>query len=98
MAPGLPSLPRPGRPRGRLPLRALGVKPLAAENVRPGGVLGMRLLRRLALPATESQMSLALVICMFVAAGLLWAVLWEANVIAQQRDLIRQLWNWRYGS
>ncbi len=59
----------------------------------------MNWIRRLALlPARESQMGLALALCMLVTAGLLWAVLWQANIIVEQRDLIRQLWTWRYGS
>ena len=43
-------------------------------------------------------MGIALALCMLVTAGLLWAVLWQANIIVEQRDLIRQLWTWRYGS
>jgi len=56
----------------------------------------MRFLRRFALPATETQLSIALAASMVVMALLLWAIIWESNIITYQRDLIRAIWNWRY--
>ena len=57
----------------------------------------MRLLRRLALPASENQLALALALAMVVMALMLMALLWQSNVIAYQRDLIRWMWNGKYG-
>jgi hypothetical protein len=57
----------------------------------------MRLLRRLAVPATESQLGIALAVSMVLIAGLLCALLWQSNVIAGQRDQIRWLWDMRFG-
>jgi hypothetical protein len=56
----------------------------------------MRLLRRLAVPASESQLSLALAASMVVIALLLWGVIYQSNVITYQRDLIRVIWSWKY--
>jgi hypothetical protein len=52
----------------------------------------MALLRRLALPATETQITLALVLSLVVMALLLCALLYESSVIEYQRNLIRWLW------
>ena len=57
----------------------------------------MRLLRRLALPASESQMAVALGLSMVMMALLLWALLWQSSIISYQRDLIRWLWNSKAG-
>ena len=56
----------------------------------------MRFLRRFVSPATETQMAVALAASMVVMALLLWAIIWESNVITYQRDLIRAIWSWRY--
>ncbi len=55
----------------------------------------MSLLRRLTLPATESQLSMALCLAAVVMSLLLWGILWQSNVISYQRDLIRWLWSAR---
>jgi hypothetical protein len=52
----------------------------------------MKLLRRLAIPATESQMAVVLSVSMVVMALLLYAVMWQSNIIAYQRDVIYWLW------
>jgi len=56
----------------------------------------MRYLRRLALPASESQLALALAASMIVIALLLWGLIWQSSVITYQRDLIRVIWSWKY--
>jgi len=57
----------------------------------------MRLFRRLALPASESYLAAALVLCMVVMSLLLYGVIWQSGVIDYQRELIRLIWNSRYG-
>ena len=56
----------------------------------------MRILRRLTVPASESQMAVILSVSMVVMALLLCAVLWQSNVISYQRDLIYWLWNGKF--
>ena len=56
----------------------------------------MRFLRRLAMPANESQLALALAVSMVVMAALLCGLLWQSSVITYQRDLIRWMWNWKF--
>ncbi len=57
----------------------------------------MQLLRRLAVPATESQMAVALCVSTLAMALMLWVILWQSDIIAYQRDVIRWMWSWRYG-
>jgi hypothetical protein len=56
-----------------------------------------RLIRRLAVPATESHLGWGLAISAFFMALMLWAVIWQSNVILYQRDLIRWMWSARVG-
>lgn len=49
------------------------------------------LVRRLSVPASESQLSIALVFALVVMSFLLWGVVWQASVISQQRQVIRSL-------
>ena len=58
--------------------------------------LRMKFLRRLTIPASESQMAVILSVSMVVMALLLCAVLWQSNIIAYQRDIISWLWNARF--
>jgi hypothetical protein len=58
----------------------------------------MRLLDRLATPTSESKLALVLAASLIVMAMLLWAVLWQSDVITYQRDLIRWLWSAKYPS
>ena len=58
----------------------------------------MPLIRRLAVPASESQMAMALGICAVAMGLMLWAILWQSDIIAYQRDVIRWMWSWKYGS
>jgi len=53
----------------------------------------IRMLRRLNQPAEESHLGMALAVAAFTMGFLLWGVLWQATIIAQQRELIRMLWN-----
>jgi len=57
----------------------------------------MWLLRRLTVPASESQMAVALGLCSLVMSLMLWAILWQSDVIAYQREVIRWMWSWRFG-
>jgi hypothetical protein len=56
----------------------------------------MRMMRRLATPASENQMALVLAVSLVVMGLMLVALLWQSNVIVYQRDLIRTLWNWKF--
>jgi hypothetical protein len=58
----------------------------------------MRRLRNLSLPVSEKDLALALGVSVVVMALMLYGLLWQSNVIVYQRDLIRSLWSWRYGS
>jgi hypothetical protein len=51
------------------------------------------LIAKLKVPASESQLSLALALSVLVMSGLLWALLWQSNIITQQREAIRYLWS-----
>jgi hypothetical protein len=86
--------------------QSLDVHRLAAYTSAPGTQWAsamllsgahMRLLRRLALPASESQLALALALCLVVMSLLLFAVMWQSGVIDYQRELIRLLWNSTHG-
>jgi len=57
----------------------------------------MRLLRRLNIPATESQMAVALGLCAVMMSLMLWVILWQSDVIAYQQDVIRWMWKARFG-
>jgi hypothetical protein len=57
----------------------------------------IRLLRRLSVPAGDSQLALALALAALAMSLMLWAILWQSNVIVYQRDLIRWLWTARSG-
>ncbi len=57
----------------------------------------MTLLRRLSIPASESQMAVALGLCAVAMSLMLWMILWQSDIIAYQRDLIRWMWSWKYG-
>jgi hypothetical protein len=57
----------------------------------------MRFLRSLALPAKESQLALALAVSIVFMSMLLYGLIWQSSVIVYQRDLIRWMWNWKFG-
>jgi hypothetical protein len=58
-----------------------------------GGNTMRALIAKLKVPASESQLSLALALSVLVMSGLLWAVLWQSNIIQSQRESIRYLWS-----
>ena len=57
----------------------------------------LRVLRRLSVPAAESQLAMALALAAATMGLMLWAILWQSNVILYQRDIIRWMWNARVG-
>jgi hypothetical protein len=58
-----------------------------------GGNMMRAIISRLKVPASESQLSLALGLSVVVMSGLLWAILWQSNIIVQQREAIKYLWS-----
>ena len=56
----------------------------------------VRMLRSLTVPATESQMAIALGMSVLMMGLMLCAILWQSNVISYQRDLIRVIWTGHY--
>lgn len=55
------------------------------------------LIRRLSIPANESQMAIALGFCAVTMSLMLWAILWQSDLIAYQQDVIRWMWSWKFG-
>jgi hypothetical protein len=56
----------------------------------PGGLM-IQTLRHLNEPASDSHLGMALIVAAVVLGLMLWAVLWQASIIAYQRELIRLL-------
>ncbi len=54
-------------------------------------------LRRLNRPASDSHLGMALAVAAVAMALMLWAILWQASIIAYQRDLIRALQGAQFG-
>ena len=59
--------------------------------------LGIRLLRHLSVPASESQTAVVLAVSMVMMALLIYALLWQSNIISYQREVIQWLWSARFG-
>jgi hypothetical protein len=57
----------------------------------------MPALHRLSKPASDSQLGMALVVAAVTMGLMLWAIIWQANVIAYQRDLIRVMQAAQFG-
>ena len=55
------------------------------------------LIRRLRVPANETQMSVALAMCAVAMSLMLWAILWQSQLITKQSELIRWLRDMRVG-
>jgi len=55
------------------------------------------LVRTLRLPAAETQTNLALAVCVFLMGLMSVAIIWQAQVIANQRDAIRFLETIKFG-
>ena len=68
-----------------------------AELVVLGDSLMAWLVRTLRLPAAESQTNIALAICVMLMGLMSVAILWQAQVIANQRDAIRFLETIKFG-
>lgn len=68
-----------------------------ATNLCPGDARNMRLIRRFNIPATESQLALALGLCAVTMALMLWMIVWQSGVIAYQQEVIRWMWSWKFG-
>jgi hypothetical protein len=49
------------------------------------------LIRRMRVPASESQMGVVLAVCAVTMSSMLWVILWQTRVIDQQMDTIRWL-------
>ena len=54
------------------------------------------LIRRFAVPASESQLALTLTVSLVMMAALLLCLLWQGSIIKFQQELIRELWAGRY--
>jgi hypothetical protein len=54
-------------------------------------------IRRLNEPASESHLGMALAVAAVVMGLMLWAIIWQANIIVYQRDVIRFMWTTRFG-
>jgi hypothetical protein len=50
------------------------------------------LIRTLRIPANESQMSFVLALCAFIMALMSIALIWQAQIIADQKDVIHYLY------
>ena len=55
------------------------------------------LIRTLRLPARESQSNLVLAFCVFLMSLMSIGLVWQAQVIAQQRELIHWLQSSKFG-
>lgn len=54
-------------------------------------------LRRLKELASDSHLEMALAVSAMILGLMLWAIIWQANIIVYQRDLIRVMWTTRFG-
>ena len=55
------------------------------------------LIRTLRLPAAETHTNLALAVCVFMMGLMSVAIVWQAQIIASQREAIRFLENLKFG-
>ncbi|HEY1422039.1 MAG TPA: hypothetical protein VGF20_01195 [Candidatus Acidoferrum sp.] len=55
------------------------------------------LVRTLRLPAAETHTNVALIVCVFLMGVLSVAIVWQAQIIANQRDAIRFLETVKFG-
>ena len=56
------------------------------------------LVRTLRLPAAETHTNVALVLCVFLMGVLSVAIVWQAQIIANQREAIQWLEQFKFGS
>lgn len=57
----------------------------------------IRLIRRMNAEASDSQLGLALGLSALIMSLMLWAILWQANIITYQRDVIKWMWSTKFG-
>jgi hypothetical protein len=57
----------------------------------------IRMLRRLSVPATESQLGLALVVAAVTMGLMLCALVWQSSIIGNQRDVIQWMLSTKFG-
>jgi hypothetical protein len=57
----------------------------------------IEVIRRLNEPASDSHLGMALAVAAVAMGLMLWAIIWQANIIVYQRDLIRVMWTTRFG-
>jgi len=57
----------------------------------------IRMIRRLNAEPSDSQLVLALGLSALVMGLMLWAILWQANIITYQRDIIKWMWTTKFG-
>jgi hypothetical protein len=55
------------------------------------------MIRRLNAEPSDSQLGLALGLSALVMGLMLWAILWQANIITYQRDIIKWMWTTKFG-
>ena len=55
------------------------------------------MIRRLNAEPSDSQFGLALGLAALVMGLMLWAILWQANIITYQRDIIKWMWSTKFG-
>ena len=58
----------------------------------------MKVLHRLRMPVSESQLGVTLAISLVFLAAMLLGLLWQADIIAYQKELIRSLWDMKNAS
>lgn len=58
----------------------------------------MKLLHRMRMPVSESQLGITLAISLVFMAAMLLGLLWQANIIAYQKEIIRSLWDMKNAS
>jgi hypothetical protein len=62
------------------------------------GCAKMFLKRIFTIPASENTVGILCAVETVAMALLLWAIIYQSDVIAYQRDLIRALWSWKFGN
>jgi hypothetical protein len=80
---------------------ALAIRDLRANGSeyvwRASGGWMIQALRRLHEPVSDSSLRIALALAVVALSLMLWAIIWQANIIVYQRDLIRVMWNTQFG-
>ena len=57
----------------------------------------MKMLSRLAEPASESQLAVALTVAAVAMGLMLCAIMWQSTIIGSQRDVIQWMWSTKFG-